>query len=108
MTPMDAYLRENAAADRLYFAAHDLYKEKLALSDENRRLKEELAKAKAELERKDGMINWIINFIDGWKNTAGAPDNMVKRYLIEVLDPMYAMWNEAEMRSHWDPVPSTP
>ena len=107
MTLMDAYIREDANADRLHNAAFDLYKE-------NQRLKEELAKAKAELERKDGMINWIINYIDGWKNTAGAPDNMVRRYLISALDPtyavwdMYAAWDEAENRSHWDPVPRTP
>ncbi len=88
MTLMDAYIREGANADRLHKAAFDLYKE-------NQRLKEELAKAKAELERKDGMINWIINYIDGWKNTAGAPDNMVRRYLISALDPVYAMWDEA-------------
>ena len=108
MSLMHAYLREDANADRLHKAALDLYAE-------NRRLKEELAKAKAELERKDGMINWIINYIDGWKNcTAGAPDNVVKRYLISALDPvysvwdMYAAWDEAENRSHWDPVPRTP
>ena len=75
--------------------------------NENQRLKEELAKANAEVQRMKMVAKSTITYIDGWKNV-GAPDIQVKSRLLEVLDPMYVAWNEAEMRSEWDAVPRTP